>query len=107
MPFLNLNICAPLPQHGLKARHIRRMDAALCRSALRGVVLDASEAPVRDALVLLMKAGEGDGDDSVLACCFTQPDGGFAFGPLPGNALYIVRVFKSSARLRNVEITLE
>ncbi len=78
-----------------------------CRSALRGVVLDASEAPVRDALVLLMKAGEGDGDDSVLACCFTQPDGGFAFGPLPGNALYIVRVFKSSARLRNVEITLE
>ena len=30
-----------------------------CRSALRGVVLDASEAPVRDALVLLMKAGEG------------------------------------------------
>ena len=78
-----------------------------CRSALCGVVLDMHERPVRDALVLLLRASDDGGDDMILAYCFTSEDGSFVFGPLQGNALYLVRIFKSSVRLRELEIKLE
>ncbi len=78
-----------------------------CRSALCGIVLDAAEKPVSDALVLLLRAGENGSDDSILAYCFTAEDGSFVFGPLQGNSLYLVRIFKSSVRLRELEIKLE
>ncbi len=78
-----------------------------CRSALCGVVLDAAEKPVPDALVLLLRASDGGGDDTILAYCFTGPDGSFVFGPLEGNALYLVRIFKSSVRLRDLETKIE
>ena len=53
-----------------------------CRSALCGVVLDMNERPVRDALVLLLRASDEGGDDIILAYCFTAEDGSFVFGPL-------------------------
>ena len=78
-----------------------------CRSALCGAVLDRLEKPLCDALVLLTKASEDGSDDTVLAYCFTEADGSFAFGPLDGGELYIVRVFGSGVRLRNIEISLD
>ncbi len=58
---------------------------------------------VSDALVLLFRA-EGEKTGELLSAVTTDNDGEFAFGPLADGELYVIKVFKDSIKLRELEI---
>lgn len=69
-----------------------------------GKVVYAGSA-VRDALVLLFEA-EGEKTGRPMAAIVTDEEGEFAFGPLRDERLYIIKVYKDSLKLRELEITV-
>ena len=69
-----------------------------------GKVTDG-EKPLMGALVLLFET-EGFETGKLLSSCVTDSDGEFAFGPLAEKALYLVKVYKDSLKLRELEITM-
>jgi len=78
--------------------HIRRDS----RAAVSGRVVDPSGSPVEGALCLLVDA-EGK-TELLLASCYTDESGCFAFGQLEGDRLYLVRVYKDGLELRALEL---
>ena len=74
------------------------------RSAIYGTILDPKGAPVSEALLLLFKAGRDSGPASPISQLFTDADGQFVFGPLETDVLYLIKVFKNSIKLRELEI---
>lgn len=72
-------------------------------SSICGRVVDARGKAVDRALVLLFRADEGDAPE-MLARSVTDEDGHFLFGPLEPEELYLVKVFKNDAKLRQLEI---
>ena len=70
-----------------------------------GRVVDKGEAAVRDALVLLFEA-EGEKTGRPIAAFVTDEEGEFAFGPLRDERLYIIKVYKDSLKLRELEISV-
>jgi hypothetical protein len=71
-------------------------------AAVCGTVTQSGE-PVRHALVLLFHAEER----KLIDRQFTDADGQFFFGPLEGNRLYLVKIYKNSTKIREVEIVAE
>ncbi len=63
------------------------------------------ERVVRGALVLLFET-EGQEAGRLLASNITDEDGQFAFGPLKAGELYLIKVYKDSLKLRELEITV-
>lgn len=74
------------------------------RPALLGTVLDSGQRPVEAALVTLYRSGGADGTDQPVGSLYTDSLGRFAFGPLESDRLYQVQVFKSSSRVRCLEL---
>ena len=72
-------------------------------SAVCGRVTGAESEPVEDALVLLFRVAE-DGAPELLSQFCTDSDGHFIFGPLEGEVLYLIKVFKNNLKLRELEI---
>ena len=70
-----------------------------------GRVVGTGGAAVRDALVLLFEA-EGEKTGKPISAFVTDEEGEFAFGPLKEGRLYIVKVYKDSLKLRELEITV-
>ena len=63
------------------------------------------ETSIEGALVFLFET-EGQEAWRLLASNLTDEDGQFAFGPLKAGELYLVKVYKDSLKLRELEITV-
>lgn len=72
-------------------------------ASICGRVADGHGKPVDKALVMLFRAGD-DGEPELLGRSTTDEDGHFLFGPLEPEQLYLVKVFKNDAKLRQLEI---
>lgn len=82
-----------------------RVEAALTlppaqSACILGTVRLPSGDPAGDCAVLLY----ADGGDAPLHQAFTDGQGRFCFGPLPGGQLYIINVYCDSVRIRTLEI---
>lgn len=73
-------------------------------SGICGKVTDGERA-LKAALVLLFET-EGQETTKLLATALTDEDGDFAFGPLRSGELYLIKVYKDSLKLRELEITV-
>ncbi|MDR3277647.1 MAG: hypothetical protein LBT12_02645 [Oscillospiraceae bacterium] len=71
-------------------------------AAVCGTVLDAGAA-VRGALVLMFRADE----KKLIDRQFTDEDGQFFFGPIEGNVLYLIKVYKNNIKIRELEVVAE
>ena len=69
-----------------------------------GKVTDGERA-LSGALVLLFTA-RGQETGELLASAATDDDGEFAFGSLAAGELYVIKVYKDSLKLRELEISL-
>lgn len=69
-------------------------------SVISGRAADG-HGPVEGALVLLMEQETG----KLLSYTVTDADGRFWFGPLSGEALYLLRIQKLDGQTRAVELT--
>ena len=72
------------------------------RTAICGTVLDNDEAPVENALVLLFRLG-GEKEELIYRM-FTDKAGYFVFGPLEYDVLHLIKIYKNSVKLRELEI---
>ena len=72
------------------------------RSVIHGYIKDTSGEPFADAAVLLFEAQER-GDPRLISQMFTDEFGQFLFGPLEAGQLYLVKVFKNTMRVRELE----
>ena len=72
------------------------------RSVIHGYVKDAAGGPFADAAVLLFEAQER-GDPRLVSQMFTDEFGQFLFGPLEAGQLYLVKVFKNTMHIRELE----
>lgn len=70
-------------------------------AAICGIVKDRGNAPVEGALVLLFKSGQ---DKKLVDRQITDDEGQFSFGPIEGNMLYLIKVYKNSIKIRELEI---
>jgi hypothetical protein len=73
-------------------------------AAVCGTVRDQAGAAVAGALVLLFRSGQ---DRKLLDRQFTDDEGQFSFGPIEGNILYLIKVYKNSIKIRELEIVAE
>ena len=69
-----------------------------------GKVTDG-ERTIKAALVLLFET-QGQEAANLLATALTDEDGDFAFGPLRAGELYLIKVYKDSLKIRELEITV-
>jgi len=69
-----------------------------------GKVADGERA-IKGALVLLFET-QGQETAKLFATAFTDEEGDFAFGPLQAGELYLIKVYKDSLKLRELEITV-
>lgn len=69
-----------------------------------GKVMDG-ERPVTGALVLLFET-EGQETRKLLSSVISDEDGEFAFGPLTERELYVIKIYKNSLKLRELEISV-
>jgi protocatechuate 3,4-dioxygenase beta subunit len=70
-------------------------------AAICGTVRDRDGTSVEGALVLLFKSGQ---DKKLIDRQFTDEEGQFSFGPIEGNILYLIKVYKNSVKIRELEI---
>lgn len=70
-------------------------------AAVCGTVRDKTGAVVEGALVLLFSSGQ---TKKLIDRQFTDDDGQFSFGPIEGNVLYLIKVYKNSIKIRELEI---
>lgn len=59
--------------------------------------------PIKGALVMLFRT-QGDRSGDLISAVTTDVDGEFAFGPLGDGELYVIKVFRDSVKLRELEI---
>jgi len=69
-----------------------------------GKVTDGERA-VKGAVVLLFET-KGQETRKLISSFTTDEDGEFAFGPLVNGELYVIKVYKDSLKLRELEITV-
>ncbi len=55
-------------------------------------------------MVLLFRSGQ---DKKLVDRQVTDEEGQFSFGPIEGNVLYLIKVYKNSVKLRELEIIAE
>ncbi len=72
------------------------------RTAICGTVLDKDDMPVENALVLLFRTSPEK--EELIYRVFTDKAGYFVFGPLESDVLYLIKIYKNSVKLRELEI---
>jgi len=75
-------------------------------ASLCGRVTDGRGGAVEGAVALLFLPSE-NGPPTLLDRTVTDADGHFIFGPLEGETLYLVKLYKGGLRLRTLEIETE
>jgi len=73
-------------------------------AAILGTVRGGNGSPVDDALVLLFRA---DGEKKLIGRQFTDDEGQFFFGPIEGEVMYQIKIYKNQVKLRELEIIAE
>lgn len=73
-------------------------------AAICGTVRDKSGTPVEGALVLLFRSGQ---EKKLIDRQFADDEGQFSFGPIEGNVLYLIKVYKNSVKIRELEIVAD
>jgi hypothetical protein len=73
-------------------------------AAICGTVRDKAGAAVPEALVLLFRSGP---DRKLIDRQFSDDEGQFSFGPIEGNVLYLIKVYKNNTKIRELEIVAE
>lgn len=73
-------------------------------AAVCGTVVDRAGALVDGALVLLFRSGQ---EKKLIDRQFTDEEGQFSFGPIEGNVLYLIKVYKNSVKIRELEIVAD
>lgn len=73
-------------------------------AAVCGTVRDRAGLCVEGALVLLFRSGQ---EKKLIDRQFTDDEGQFSFGPIEGNVLYLIKVYKNSVKIRELEIVAE
>ena len=68
-----------------------------------GRVIDGKGRPRTGALVLLFRPAEGEAP-ALLGRFITDEDGHFIFGPLPGDTLYLIKIFQEAVKIRELEV---
>ncbi len=76
------------------------------RSAIHGLVKDPSGHPLESALVMLFEVPER-GRQTLVGQLFTDDEGQFVFGPLAPDVLHMIKVYKNSVKLRELEIVTD
>lgn len=69
-------------------------------ATILGTVRTPAGDPAGACSVLLY----ADGEDAPLHQAFTDEQGRFCFGPLPGDRLYIINIYRDDTRIRALEI---
>lgn len=75
------------------------------RSAIYGFVRDLDGKAIADALVMLFESGNDD--PVLLSQTFTDDSGLFLFGPLNSGRLHLIKVFRDTVKIRELEIRPE
>ncbi len=70
-------------------------------AAVCGTVRNREGAAVEGALVLLFRSGQ---ERKLIDRQFTDDEGQFSFGPIEGNVLYLIKIYKNSIKIRELEI---
>ena len=73
-------------------------------AAICGTVLGGDGRPVTGALTLLFAA---EGDRRLLGTQTTDEEGQFFFGPIEGEKLYLIKIYKNDTKIRELEIVAE
>jgi hypothetical protein len=73
-------------------------------AAICGTVRDKTGAAVPEALVLLFRSGPAQ---KLVDRQFSDEEGQFSFGPIEGNVLYLIKVYKNNTKIRELEIIAE
>ncbi len=76
------------------------------RAFICGRVLDSRERPLENAVLMLYRTEEAAVPQLLSQAC-TDEDGQFVFGPLEGEKLYLIKVFKEGLKLRELELKAE
>lgn len=77
------------------------------RAALFGRVVTPEKKPVPAALCMLFETGAHADDMTLFASQYTDENGHFIFGPLESGRLFVVKVYKNTVKLRQLEIITE
>jgi hypothetical protein len=75
------------------------------RSAIQGYVRNHDEKAIADALVMLFECTEDS--FKLLTETFTDETGMFFFGPLNPGRLHLIKVFKDTVKIRELDIRPE
>ncbi|MCL2401176.1 MAG: hypothetical protein FWC90_00890 [Oscillospiraceae bacterium] len=73
-------------------------------AAILGTVFSAKDVRVSNALVLLFRAGE---EKKLIDRQFTDDEGHFFFGPIEGDVMYQIKIYKNHVKIRELEIVTE
>lgn len=73
-------------------------------AAICGTVRDKNGLPAEGALVLLFRSGQ---EKTLLDRQITDEEGQFSFGPIEANVLYLIKAYKNSVKIRELEIVAE
>jgi len=93
--------CKPAPGERIETALVIPPDTS---SAIHGVLTDPDGAPMPAVLVLLFQLAE-DAPPVLIAQITTDADGHFAFGGLPGNTLYQIKLFQPNTQMRTLELS--
>ena len=100
MPDFNFH-CKPAPGERIETTLAIPPDTS---SAIHGVLTDPKGVPRPAVLVLLFRL-EADAAPVLIAQITTDADGHFAFGGLPGDTLYQVKLFQANTRMRTLDLS--
>lgn len=73
-------------------------------AAILGTVLDKQGIPVDSALVLLFRHGD---EKKLIDRQVSDDEGHFFFGPIEGDVLYRIKIYKNHIKIRELEIITE
>ena len=86
--------------------HTELRPAESSAAAIVGLVRSDGGKPLPGAVALLFSVRDGE-EPELLAAGQTDDEGQFCFGPLEAGQLYLVKVFKSGSRQRELELPAE
>ena len=73
-------------------------------AAISGTVFSGKGTRVSGALVLLFRTGE---EKKLIDRQFTDDEGHFFFGPIEGDVMYQIKIYKNHVKIRELEIVAE
>ena len=73
-------------------------------AAILGTVVNRGGIPVDNALILLFKVGK---EKKLIDRQVSDDEGQFFFGPIEGDVMYQIKIYKNHVKIRELEIVAE